>query len=46
LQRIEDGLTVLQKDFGDHRENTELHAVRGKGFLNRCPFRRPNSLRF
>jgi len=30
LQRIEDRLTVLQKDFGDHRENTELHAVKKK----------------
>jgi len=28
LQRIEDRLTVLRKDFSDHRENTELHAVK------------------
>jgi len=28
LQRIEDRLRVLQKDFSDHRENTELHAVK------------------
>jgi len=30
LQRIEDRLTVLQKDFNDHRENTELHVVKRK----------------
>jgi len=30
LQRIEDRLIFLQKDFNDHRENTELHAVKKK----------------
>ena len=30
LQRIEDRLTVLQKDFSDHRENTELPPVKKK----------------
>ena len=30
LQRIEDRLTVLQDDFNDHRENTELHTVKRK----------------
>jgi hypothetical protein len=30
LQRIEDRLTVLRKDFSDHRENTELPPVKKK----------------
>jgi hypothetical protein len=30
LQRVEDRLTVLQKDFNDHRENTELHVGKKK----------------
>ncbi len=30
FQRIEDRLILLQKDFNDHRENTELHAVKKK----------------
>ncbi len=30
LQRIEDRLTGLQKDFENHRENTELHPVKKK----------------
>jgi len=28
LQRIEERLTVLQKDSNDHRENTELHSAK------------------
>jgi hypothetical protein len=30
FQRIEDRLISLQKDLNDHRENTELHAVKKK----------------
>ena len=30
FQRIEDRLILLQKDFNNHRENTELHAVKKK----------------
>ena len=30
FQRIEDRLILFQKDFNNHRENTELHAVKKK----------------
>ena len=30
LQRIKDRLTVLEKDFSNHRENTELPPVKKK----------------
>ena len=30
FQRIEDRLIVLQKDFNEHRENTELHSKKRK----------------
>jgi len=30
LTKIEDRLTLFQKDFSEHRDNTELHAVKKK----------------